>query len=306
MIDRIIDPTVGRAPGIRTAETAGISVYVRNRRQDDRSNPELDHENDQRGRESDSESGAGADRRKDRHFSPSRPGRNPYTDAQDRRKGPVQQDVLTSRSALILSGNLNSVLQRSNNSLKLLASSLFRLDEQQIQKLLEAFEQEALEWVRVALMRHKSFDLIHDSMPVGLIFDDVTLSVDHSRSNLSISVGNVEFRQEFSFKAEGVVFDIRATGAVDKPTPGFFVDIGRTGGHLADVLTEYVRRGLPRFAEGDELGGVCVLIRAQSSKLHSRPSDNSMETQARWMHIGEQDWVLDFDIFAPFDPNWKG
>jgi hypothetical protein len=70
---------------------------------------------------------------------------------------------------------------------------------------------------------------------------------------------------EVRLKPTGVVFDIRGSGAVHKPAPGVFVDIGEHGAAIANTLIETVRRDVPSFDGGVNTEGVIVVIRADRS-----------------------------------------
>ncbi|EDP67000.1 hypothetical protein BAL199_18103 [alpha proteobacterium BAL199] len=150
-------------------------------------------------------------------------------------------EVVISRSAAILTGDLDSVLRRAGQAIRQMAETLLGIDPRRTTGLVSSFQQAALGWVRDALPRYRAYAENHDRLPIGVSFEDVRLSLEADDGRLALNVGGVEFRNSFDFRATGVVFDIRASGAVREPTPGFFVDTGETGvqlllGHVAGDL----------------------------------------------------------------------
>jgi hypothetical protein len=87
------------------------------------------------------------------------------------------------------------------------------------------------------------------------------------------------------------VFDIRASGTVREPAPGFYVDTGETGAATAAAIVETVRTELPSFGIAEDTEGVCVTIRAEASDFVTGRSAT---------------WVVDMDVHVPFDPSWSG
>lgn len=202
--------------------------------------------------------------------------------------------VVMSRAAAILGGgDLNAILRRAGQALRQMAETLLGVSPERTSGLVEAFTEAALEWVRVAMAEYRTFAADHDGLPVGLSFEDVRITVDAGHGGLSIDVGSVHFRRAFGFRTRGVVFDIRASGAVRQPSPGFFVDSGETGGHAntATAIVEKVRTDLPRFGISEDTEGVCVLIRSEASDFDPARDGG---------------WVIDLDVHVPFDPTWSG
>jgi|GEM_PF-705616 len=205
-----------------------------------------------------------------------------------------EAEVVMSRAAAILGGgDLNAILRRAGQALRQMAETLLGVAPEHTVGLVDAFTAEALEWVRVAMAQYRTFAADHDGLPVGLSFEDVRITVDAGHGGLSIDVGGVNFRRAFSFRTQGVVFDIRASGAVKEPAPGFFVDSGETGGDaaIASAIVEKVRTDLPRFGISQDTEGVCVLIRSEGSDFDPARDGG---------------WVIDLDVHVPFDPAWSG
>ena len=200
--------------------------------------------------------------------------------------------VVMSRAAAILGGgDLDSILRRAGQSIRQLSETLLGVDAERTAGLVEAFQNAALAWVRAAIAQYRSYAEDHESLPIGLSFEDVRVSVDAGHGGLSVDVGGVHFRRAVDFRAVGVVFDIRASGAVRRPSPGFFVDTGETGANIANAIVEKVRNDLPSFGISEDTEGVCVLIRAEASDFDPARSGG---------------WVIDFDVLVPFDPTWAG
>jgi len=200
--------------------------------------------------------------------------------------------VVMSRSAAILADlDLDGALERAGETIKQLASTLLEIDSRATDGLLDHFKAAGLDWVRQALMRYRAYAEHHDNLPVGLVFEDVKVSVNRALGDLDIEVGGVHFRTEFDFRAVGVVFDVRGTSAVDRPSPGFFVDTGDHGADTADEIIERVRRDLPGFGSGEGTRGVCVLIRSDSSD---------------YSHDAGVGYVIDMDLLVPFSATWSG
>lgn len=200
--------------------------------------------------------------------------------------------VVMSRAAAILGGgDLDAILRRAGQSIRQLSETLLGVDADRTEGLVDAFQHAALDWVRAAIAQSRSYAADHESLPIGLSFEDVRVSVDAGHGGLAIDVGGVHFRRAVDFRARGVVFDIRGSSAVRRPSPGFFVDTGETGAHIANAIVKKVRNDLPRFGISEDTGGVCVLIRAEASDFDPARSGG---------------WVIDFDILVPFDPSWTG
>ncbi|MDF1794468.1 MAG: hypothetical protein P1U88_21325 [Thalassobaculaceae bacterium] len=205
-----------------------------------------------------------------------------------------EPEVVMSRAAAILGGgDLNAILRRAGQALRQMAETLLGVSPEQTAGLVEEFTVEALEWVRVAITQYRTYAADHERLPVGISFEDVRITVDAGHGGLSIDVGGVFFRTTFAFRTRGVVFDIRASGAVSQPSPGFFVDSGETDSHAktATAIVDKVRRDLPRFGISEDTEGVCVLIRSEGSDFDPARDGG---------------WVIDLDVHIPFDPAWTG
>lgn len=213
-----------------------------------------------------------------------RPARRPDTEQ--------EAEVVLSRSAAILvDGNLEDLLRRAAGAMRRLAVTLLAIPARQADGLIRVFQDEAIVWVRQALARYRAYSDRHDHLPIGLAFDDVRISMDPQFGGLDVEVGGVRFRDHFSFRATGVVFDVRGTTAVHEPAPGFFVDAGERGARIAEDIIDKVRTDLPDFGRETDTDGVAVLIRSDMS-------DYSREQGAGYR--------LDLDILVPFDPGWSG
>lgn len=209
-----------------------------------------------------------------------------------RATAPDEAQVVLSRSAAILvDGNLESVMRRATEAIRALAESLLGVSRTRSDGLVEVFQTEAFEWVRQALARYTAYSDKHDDLPMGLSFEDVRLSVDQDLGLLDIEVGGVHFRNKFEFRTDAVVFDVRGTEAVHRPRPGFFVDTGSHGADTADDIIVKVRTDLHEFGGGARTGGVAVMIRSDAS-AYSRRNGTA--------------YMVDMDILVPFDENWTG
>lgn len=209
-----------------------------------------------------------------------------------RAAAPDEAQVVLSRSAAILvDGNLESVMRRATEAIRALAESLLGVSRTRSDGLVEVFQTEAFEWVRQALARYTAYSDKHDDLPMGLSFEDVRLSVDQDLGLLDIEVGGVHFRNKFEFRTDAVVFDVRGTEAVHRPRPGFFVDTGSHGADTADDIIVKVRTDLHEFGGGARTGGVAVMIRSDAS-AYSRRNGTA--------------YMVDMDILVPFDENWTG
>ena len=206
----------------------------------------------------------------------------------------AEAEVVMSRAAAILGGgDLQAILRRAGQALREMSETLLGVSPERTAGLAEAFASEALEWVRVAIAQYRTYAADHEELPVGISFEDVRLSVDAGSGGLSIEVGGVNFRRAFSFRTKGVVFDIRASGAVQSPSPGFFVDSGETESQAttANAIVAKARRDLPSFGVSKDTEGVCVLIRVEGSDFDPARGGG---------------WVMDLDVHVPFDPTWSG
>ena len=206
----------------------------------------------------------------------------------------AEAEVVMSRAAAILGGgDLQAILRRAGQALREMSETLLGVSPERTAGLADAFAAEALEWVRVAIAQYRTYAADHDGLPVGISFEDVRLSVDAANGGLSIEVGGVHFRRAFAFRTKGVVFDIRASGAVETPSPGFFVDSGETEAQAttANAIVAKARRDLPRFGVSKDTEGVCVLIRTEGSDFDPARGGG---------------WVMDLDVHVPFDPTWTG
>ena len=202
-----------------------------------------------------------------------------------------EAEVVVARSAAILTGDLDSVLRRAGQAIRRMAETLLGIDPSRTTGLVESFHGAALGWVRNALPRYRSYAENHDRLPIGVSFEEVRLSLEADDGRLALEVGGVRFRSSFDFRTNGVIFDIRASGTVREPSPGFFVDTGETGAATAAAIVETVRTELPTFGISEDTEGVCVLIRAEASDFVTGRSAT---------------WVVDMDIHVPFDPRWSG
>ena len=205
-----------------------------------------------------------------------------------------EAEVVMSRAAAILGGgDLQAILRRAGQALRQMAETLLGVPPERTAGLADAFAAEALEWVRVAIAQYRTYAANHDRLPVGISFEDVRLTVDAGHGGLSIDVGGVHFRTAFAFRTKGVVFDIRASGAVREPSPGFFVNSGETESQatMAGAIVDKARRDLPRFGISKDTEGVCVLIRTEGSDFDPARDGG---------------WVMDLDVHVPFDPSWSG
>lgn len=200
-------------------------------------------------------------------------------------------EVVISRSAAMLTGDLDSVLRRAGQSVHQMAGTLLGIDPRRTTGLVRSFQVAALGWVRDALPRYRSYAVNHDRLPIGVSFEDVRLSLEADDGRLALNVGGVEFRNSFDFRASGVVFDIRGSAAVREAAPGFFVDTGENGAATAAAIVETVRSEMPSFGITEDTEGVCVLIRAEASDFVTGRSAT---------------WVVDMDLHVPFDPGWTG
>lgn len=200
-------------------------------------------------------------------------------------------EVVISRSAAILTGDLDSVLRRAGQAIRQMAETLLGIDPRRTTGLVSSFQKAALGWVRDALPRYRAYAENHDRLPIGVSFEDVRLSLEADDGRLALNVGGLEFRNSFDFRATGVVFDIRASGTVSEPAPGFYVDTGETGAATAAAIVETVRTELPSFGIAEDTEGVCVTIRAEASDFVTGRSAT---------------WVVDMDVHVPFDPTWSG
>jgi hypothetical protein len=206
----------------------------------------------------------------------------------------AEAEVVMSRAAAILGGgDLQGILRRAGQALREMSETLLGVPPERTAGLAEAFASEALEWVRVAIAQYRTYAADHEGLPVGISFEDVRLSVDAGSGGLSIEVGGVHFRRAFAFRTKGVVFDIRASGAVRDPSPGFFVDSGETEAQAttANAIVAKARRDLPSFGVSEDTEGVCVLIRVEGSDFDPARGGG---------------WVMDLDVHVPFDPTWSG
>lgn len=201
------------------------------------------------------------------------------------------QVVLSRSAAILVDGNLESVMRRATDAIRALAESLLGVSRTRSDGLIEVFQKEAFEWVRQALARYTAYADKHDDLPMGLSFEDVRLSVDQDLGVLDIEVGGVHFRKKFEFRTESVVFDVRGTEAVPRPRPGFFVDTGAHGAGIAADIIAKVRADLHEFGGSARTGGVAVMIRSDAS-AYSRRHGTA--------------YMVDMDILVPFDENWRG
>ncbi len=286
MVDGI-KSSAGTGPLTASPGSAGrMGVRVRRRGDGGKFREELRNTEDDR-RSDDDIVDLGAD---PQHLAAVRRAANAYGGAGT--YGADDPSVVMSRAAAILGGgDLNGILRRVGQAIRQLSETLLGVDAGRTEGLVDAFQAEALTWVRSAITQYRSYAPDHERLPIGLSFEDVCVSVDAGHRGLSVDVGDVHFRQTFDFRAQGVVFDIRASGAVHRPSPGFFVDTGETGASIANGIVEKVRQDLPSFGVSDDTEGVCVLIRAEASDFDPNRDGG---------------WLIDFDVLVPFDPAWTG
>lgn len=286
MVDGIIPPAPAAPIGIQDVSGAGA---VRVRRRDERTDDPRERREDEEGEEG-SSAESGPKRMTPARRAAMRRANRAYGGA----GGTVSEPgVVMSRAAAILGGgDLNAILRRAGQALRQMSETLLGVAPDKTAGLVEAFGAAALDWVRLATAQYKSYAADHDRLPIGLSFEDVRITVDAGHGGLSIDVGGVHFRTSFAFRTKGVVFDIRASGAVRDPRPGFFVDSGETGSQAATAtaIIEKVRRDLPRFGISEDTEGVCVLIRTEGSDFDPARDGG---------------WVIDLDVHVPFDPSWS-
>lgn len=293
MVDNIVGPPPIAAAGVRAQDQTQLSIRMRG---SDRGRwrsfaGDEDAETGPGGGR-DSDEGLGSDQR----FGPASGPRAAAIRA-TRAYGGVakamrkEAEVVISRSAAILTGDLDSVLRRAGQAIRQMAETLLGIDPKRTAGLVEGFHGAALDWVRDALPRYRAYAANHDRLPIGLSFEQVRMELSADNGRLSVDVGGVEFRRSFDFRASGVVFDIRASGTVRDPAPGFYVDTGETGAATAHDIVETVRTELPSFGITKDTEGVCVLIRAEASDFVTGRAST---------------WVVDMDVHVPFDPGWSG
>ena len=165
MVDRIIDPTPVARGGISPAAATRISIEIR-RRGEERS-PQ-----NQVFRDSESSDS------KDRDPDDENPGRRAAAAHAARAYGGGftgarhEPDVVTSRSAAILGGDLDRVLRRAGHAIRQLTETLLGVEAERTEGLVETFSPEALTWVKGALERfHTGTDNYaehHERLPIGL------------------------------------------------------------------------------------------------------------------------------------------
>lgn len=282
MVDGIIPPTPTIPVAVQQAAGAGT---VRVKRRDERPDDPHERSDDEDGDDRDTERETPARRAALRRASRAYGGAGAATG---------EAEVVMSRAAAILGGgDLHAILRRAGQSLRQMAETLLGVPPERTAGLVEAFSAAALDWVRVAIAQYRTYAADHERLPVGISFEDVRITVDAGHGGLSIDVGGVHFRTSFTFRTKGVVFDIRASGAVRDPCPGFFVDSGETASDAstATAIVEKVRRDLPRFGISEDTEGVCLLIRSEGSDFHPARDGG---------------WVIDLDVHVPFDPTWSG
>lgn len=290
MVDDIVGPSSVAAAGVRAQDQTQLYIRMRGsdrgrwRSYDGSDEAPIDA--DGRGRRNDSDQTD--ERFEARRAAAVRAARAYGGVAKALRK---EAEVVISRSAAILTGDLDSVLRRAGQAIRQMAETLLGIDPTRTAGLVDGFHGAALEWVRDAVPRYRSFAANHDKLPIGLSFEQVRMELSADSGRLSVDVGGVEFRRHFDFRASGVVFDIRASETVREPTPGFYVDTGETGAATAHDIVETVRTELPSFGITKDTEGVCVLIRAEASDFVTGRAST---------------WVVDMDVHVPFDPSWAG
>jgi len=290
MVDEIVGPRPIAAAGVRAQDQTQLFIRMRGsdrgRWRSYASDSEAEIDADDRGGNGDS--GDARERAGGKRSAAGRAAQAYGGVAKALRK---EAEVVISRSAAILTGDLDSVLRRAGQAIRQMAETLLGIDPTRTAGLVEGFHGAALEWVRDALPRYRSYAVNHDRLPIGLSFEQVRMELSADNGRLSVDVGGVEFRSGFDFRASGVVFDIRASETVRDPAPGFYVDTGETGAATAHDIVETVRTELPSFGITEDTEGVCVLIRAEASDFVTGRAST---------------WVVDMDVHVPFDPTWSG
>lgn len=290
MVDNIVGPPPIAAAGVRAQDQTQLSIRMRgSERGRWRGFFAEDDELDARERRSASDDSPDAGPRRRAATRASRA----YGGALNavRKENEREAEVVISRSASLLTGDLDSVLRRAGQAIRQLAGTLLGIDPTRTSGLVEGFRSAALDWVRDAVPRYRSHGRNLDRRPIGLSFEQVRMELSADNGRLSVDVGGVEFRNGFDFRASGVVFDIRASETVREPTPGFYVDTGEDGAATAHDIVETVRTELPSFGISKDTEGVCVLIRAEASDFVTGRAST---------------WVVDMDVHVPFDPSWSG
>lgn len=249
MVERISTPGLNGVLGVRPSNPTSVSV------QGGRRNPEDD---------------IARDRRKQSPYEQANQeesvlvGR--YRQAAGRGSSDQDADVSIDRStSMLLADDLGALIRRASINLHLLATRLFKVSEARSLEMARDFAENCLDEVRLAIMlyvRQRGTEL---GVPAGLAFSRMKLRVDHNAGKPTIDLGDALFVDKIDLKPTGVVFDIRGSGAVHKPAPGVFVDIGEHGAAIANTLIETVRRDVPSFDGGVNTEGVIVVIRADRS-----------------------------------------
>ena len=209
-----------------------------------------------------------------------------YRQAGGQRSTDQDQDVSIDRStAMLLADDLGALIRRASINLHLLATRIFKVSEAQSLEMARGFAENCLDEVRPAIMLYVRQRNAGPGVPAGLVFSRMKLRVDRNSGNPTIDLGDALFVDKIDLKATGVVFDIRGSGAVHKPAPGVFVDIGEHGAAIANTLIETVRRDVPSFDGDVNTEGVIVIIRADHSDYSGRKRNEES---------------LGFDMIIPF------
>lgn len=209
-----------------------------------------------------------------------------YRQAAGRSSIDQDADVSIDRStSMLLADDLGALIRRASINLHLLATRLFKVSEAQALDMARDFAESCLDEVRLAIMLYVRQRNSGPGVPAGLVFSRMTLRVDHISGKPTCDLGDALFVDAIDLKATGVVFDIRGSGAVHKPAPGVFVDIGEHGAGIANTLIETVRRDVPSFDAGVNTEGVIVVIRADRSDFSGRKRNEES---------------LGFDMIIPF------
>lgn len=256
MVERISTPGLNGVIGVRPSNPASVSVQGGNR------NPEKDIARDTRKK-------APYDQATRTQESSVLVGR--YRQAAGQGSSDQDADVSIDRStAMLLADDLGALIRRASINLHLLATRLLGVGEAQALEMARDFAEKCLDEVRLAIMLYVRQSNAGQGVPKGLVFSRMTLGVDHGTGKPTCEIGDALFVDAIDLKATGVVFDVRGSGAVHKPAPGVFVDIGERGAGIANTLIETVRRDVPSFDAGVNTEGVIVVIRADRSNYSGR------------------------------------
>jgi hypothetical protein len=249
MVERISTPGLSGVKGVRSSTPSSVSV------RDGQRKPASD---------------IARERRKNNPYSQATQedsvlvGR--YSQAGTGRASSQDADVSIARStAMLLADDLGALIRRAGVNIQMLATSVLGVAEPRAAELARDFAERCLDEVRLAILLYVRQRQSDKAVPAGLVISRMTMRVDRETGQPAIKLGDALFVDRIDLRATGVVFDIRGAGAVHKPEPGIFVDIGSHGAGMANVLIETIRRDVPRFDAGVKTEGVIVVIRADRS-----------------------------------------